>query len=238
MAETKNSYPSMPVAHWWRLREQFRKTIPTTISTNYLASILDMSESSARTNILVPLKTVGLVDNDGKTNLEKANQFRNDELYPQFCKNLINTLYPTEMIEAFPDVTSDREKVKNWVMRHTSVGEAGASKIVAFYFLLLDGNPDNKPDSKKENPSKTFPKPKQEKPSKAKSEAVLEENHEEKPKQHTPHGRKNEGSDILPSLNINIQIHISPDATPDQIEQIFSSMSKHLYKNTQIGNNE
>lgn len=33
-----------------------------------------------------------------------------------------------------------------------------------------------------------------------------------------------------PSLHIDIQIHISPDAKPEQIEQIFSSMEKHLYK--------
>ena len=32
-----------------------------------------------------------------------------------------------------------------------------------------------------------------------------------------------------PSLHIDIQVHISPDATPNQIEQIFSSMAKHLY---------
>jgi hypothetical protein len=33
-----------------------------------------------------------------------------------------------------------------------------------------------------------------------------------------------------PSLHIDIQVHISPDAKPEQIEQIFSSMAKHLYK--------
>lgn len=31
------------------------------------------------------------------------------------------------------------------------------------------------------------------------------------------------------SLHLNIQIHISPEATPDQIEAIFASMAKHLY---------
>ena len=31
-----------------------------------------------------------------------------------------------------------------------------------------------------------------------------------------------------PSLHINIQIHISPDSSPEQIDQIFESMSKHL----------
>lgn len=33
-----------------------------------------------------------------------------------------------------------------------------------------------------------------------------------------------------PSLHIDIQIHISPEASPDQIEKIFESMAKHLYQ--------
>lgn len=37
---------------------------------------------------------------------------------------------------------------------------------------------------------------------------------------------------IAPSLHIDIQIHIASDASPDQIEQIFASMGKHLYRNT------
>jgi hypothetical protein len=32
-----------------------------------------------------------------------------------------------------------------------------------------------------------------------------------------------------PSLHIDMQVHISPDATAEQIDQIFSSMAKHLY---------
>jgi Family of unknown function (DUF5343) len=32
-----------------------------------------------------------------------------------------------------------------------------------------------------------------------------------------------------PSVHIDIQIHISPEASTDQIEQIFKSMAKHLY---------
>ena len=33
-----------------------------------------------------------------------------------------------------------------------------------------------------------------------------------------------------PSLHIDIQVHISPDTTPEQIDKIFESMAKHLYK--------
>lgn len=32
-----------------------------------------------------------------------------------------------------------------------------------------------------------------------------------------------------PGLHIDIQIHISPESTPDQIDRIFESMAKHLY---------
>ena len=41
----------------------------------------------------------------------------------------------------------------------------------------------------------------------------------------TTHSRQ-----ATPSLHIDIQVHISPDATSDQIDQIFASMAKHLYK--------
>lgn len=32
-----------------------------------------------------------------------------------------------------------------------------------------------------------------------------------------------------PALHIDVQIHIAADASPDQIDQIFASMAKHLY---------
>lgn len=36
----------------------------------------------------------------------------------------------------------------------------------------------------------------------------------------------------MPALHIDIQIHIASDASLDQIDQIFASMSKHLYKSS------
>jgi hypothetical protein len=41
---------------------------------------------------------------------------------------------------------------------------------------------------------------------------------------------QNTGNQSQPSIHLNIQIHISPESTPDQIDKIFSSMAKHLYK--------
>lgn len=37
-------------------------------------------------------------------------------------------------------------------------------------------------------------------------------------------------SQAAPSVHIDIQIHISAESSPEQIDQIFSSMAKHLYK--------
>ncbi len=42
---------------------------------------------------------------------------------------------------------------------------------------------------------------------------------------HTPAAAARGG----PSLHIDVQIHISPEALTDQIDQIFASMAKHLY---------
>lgn len=36
-------------------------------------------------------------------------------------------------------------------------------------------------------------------------------------------------SSFGPALHIDVQIHISPEASADQIDQIFASMSKHIY---------
>jgi Family of unknown function (DUF5343) len=37
------------------------------------------------------------------------------------------------------------------------------------------------------------------------------------------------GNNAAPSVHIDVQIHISPEASTDQIDQIFRSMAKHLY---------
>lgn len=47
--------------------------------------------------------------------------------------------------------------------------------------------------------------------------------------QPTTHAQHNPQANHSPSVHIDIQIHISPEASGDQIDQIFKSMAKHLY---------
>ncbi len=47
---------------------------------------------------------------------------------------------------------------------------------------------------------------------------------------HSKHKASHAKANPGPNLHIDVQIHISSDSTADQIDQIFASMAKHLYK--------
>lgn len=225
MAESQKSFPNIPVSSWTNLRGQFKKSIPGTISNNYLASILGISEASARANIAPTLRQIGLIDDDGKTNQELAKKFRDDNLYPKLCSEIIERIYPQELVDAFPDKDSDKSKVLSWFMNHTGIGEAGAKRMLAFYSTLVEADPNiskvtSTPKSKEQKAKKT----KEQKPSFV-AKPVIKNKPEEEYVSNTSK------QFVSPSLNINIQIHISSDASPDQIKSIFENMSKYIYKN-------
>ncbi len=227
MATETKTFPNIPVMHWNNLRTQFKRSIPGTITSNYLATVLDMTEISARTNILPSLRQIGLLDAEGKTNQDLAKKFRDDELYPKFCEEIIKKIYPQGLLDAFPDKDLNRDRVKKWFMNHTSVGDSAAGRIVAFYVALVEADP---------NPTTTTtstPKTKDSKPKVAKAQAKPEvkPKADEKPEQKTPPAASGQKHNSGPDLNINIQIHISSDASPDQIKSIFENMAKYVYKN-------
>lgn len=226
----KKTFPTIPVSHWHKLRQQFKKSIPGSVTSNYIASVLGMSEGSARTNVLPSLRMIGLVDQNDTTNQALAKKFRDDSQYKEFCNEVLNQTYPREVIDAFPDSDSNRESVKTWFMNHTGVGSSAANRIVGFYFALLEANPDFeiKPTQSSNNGKKPSSENKKAPNQKIKNiEVEKAESKTESPSQGASEGRNEVG---MPGLNINIQIHISSDATPDQIEKIFESMAKHIYK--------
>ncbi len=114
-------------------------------------------------------------------------------------------------------------------MNHTGVGENGANRMVAFYYTLMEAdtltNAESKPKTTKKTSNDKIIKPSSN--SVTEPAKVKEKEKEEKQQTHSqPQSRQQ--SD-LPSLNVNIQVHISSDATPDQIEKIFEAMGKHIY---------
>ncbi len=221
--EKRVTYPSIPVRNWWDLRRKFKQTFPRQVNPDYLASVLGISEKAAR-NLMPPLRVIGFIDDDGKpTSL--ANDWRSDEHYPDVCKTIRENIYPPELLDAFPAPKVDKNAVVNWFSRNTGTGIVAARKMATFYALLCEADPGAQDtivgkaqSGRKDKLRKTtgelladsFPRPSDDRPSRD-SEVYSSTGLE------------------LPTIHIDIQIHIAADAKPEQIDQIFASMAKHLY---------
>jgi len=99
--------------------------------------------------------------------------------------------------------------------------------MVACYAVLCDADPAKAPKNNK----KDVPKKKKAVGSKSTSKP---NNGSEKPIDtskisSTKRSETQTKNEQGPDLRINLQIHISADASPDQIDQIFASMAKHIY---------
>jgi hypothetical protein len=225
MTEKKNAFPILPLANWWALRNRFKQSIPSSVSPGFVAAVLNMKEKSAQGNILPHLVTMGIIDQDGKP-LERANRWRDDQYYPEVCREILNEVYPKELLEALPGPSLDRNAVKRWFAINTGLGEVAVGRMAAFYELLITADPSDAQATsiKKVTTQKSTTKPKERaqtttKPPKTSPGLVGQ--------------RDNQQSDNIPSqptIHLDIQIHISPDATAEQIDSIFASMAKHLYK--------
>ena len=104
MAEDKNKeerYGStgkeIPESNWWSMRNQFSKTLPSTVSVNYLKTLLALATDQAARNILSPLKSLGILDDDGHPT-DLANLWRTDSTYGKACETMLNAIYPPELL--------------------------------------------------------------------------------------------------------------------------------------------
>jgi hypothetical protein len=206
----------LPTNHWWKLREKFKQSIPGIVTDSYLASVLAIQKNSAQANVLPALRQIKLIDNNGKT-LEIAKDWRDDQKYASVCEKFRKSIYPQELFDAFSDPTSEREGVIRWFANQTGNGDTAVKKMVAFYLLLVEASIEKKTDGKSVKKASS---------KKAAKKSTVQINKEAE-KQNTSLPPKTKSQ---PDVNINMQIHISSDATADQIDKIFESMSKHIYR--------
>jgi len=213
----KTSFPMLPVKHWWALRDRFKASIPGVVSPTYIATVLNMKEESARANVIFPLKMLGLIDEENRTNQDLAIAWRDDKRYEEVCQKILQRVYPAELIEAVPNPASNRDAAERWFANSTGSGSGGVKKMAALYIVLAQ------PDLSSR--SERTPRTSQTRESKPASRTTPKKNAK---KAMPPEGPGPVGE--LPGIAINLQIHISSDATPDQIDAIFQSMAKHIYK--------
>lgn len=221
MAEAKKSFPMLPIGHWWELRKKFKQSIPGIVTDSYLATVLDMQANSARANVLPFLKQLKITDEEGKTG-ERAKQWRDDDRYPDVCKAMLQEVYPRELLEAVPNPSSDRARAERWFANQTGAGDAAVRRMAALYEVLTEADASKQPDQeKKDRPRKSTQRVASERKDVPAPARPVTHQENGKDAGHTrPHP---------PGININLEIHISADATPDQIDQIFASMAKHIY---------
>jgi hypothetical protein len=219
MAEQKKSYPMLPVAHWWALRKKFKQSIPSVVNQSYLAGVLKMEAQSARANVLPYLKTLGIINEEGKPT-DRANEWRNDSRYPAVCKSILKEVYPHELVDGVTD-PSQREQAENWFSHATGSGEAAVARMAVLYCVLLEADASKQPDEKPERP-----RPEKKAERKPAPAPKLE------PEKTVPAPSPSNGTNLpqIPGININLEIHISADSSADQIDVIFRSMAKHIYQ--------
>lgn len=229
MPNGDTSFPKIAESSWWKLRDLFKRKVPTIVTPTYLATALSMGEASANSNLIGPFKKIGIIDKDGKPT-DLAYEWRDDHKYKQVCEKLIEEYYPQEIRDLFHSPDSDLQKLTNWFMSHARCGEPAAKMFARFYLLLLKADLSEaeaaaapKQPKEKKAPVKTKQSKKDiEKP--AQSEIA---HNQEQPERRTGIHTGTKLSHA-PELHINIQLHISPESSADQIDKIFESMAKHL----------
>lgn len=229
---TAATYPKISKKIWWLLRERFKKTIGSVVTPTFVISLAPMADASARSNVISPLRELGLLDGDNKPT-ELASRWRHDEDYAAVCHEIRKKTYPAELVEAFSDPDANqKEQIKSWFMKVGNVGQGAAGMYADTYLLLSQADP-TKGDEKTSSTASTRPlksKSSVESKKAAKVDAVPlkaafapEQVRQDAAESHVPSGHRRG-----PAIHIDVQVHISPDTSAEQIDRIFESMAKHL----------
>lgn len=224
MAE-KTTYPMISTSNWLALRSQFQKTLPSQVAPSYLKSLLGFTNENTAQSLLSGLRKLGLIDEDNRTT-PRANDWRSDLKYSETCQKMIEEIYPQELIDLYSGPNIDRNSIKQWFMHTAALGDSGAAKVAAFYIMLNEGEVKSTDERKKTNGRPNVHKPSERTVDRAAKKAESES------KSVSVDSESQNDKKVLqqPSLHIDLQIHIAPDASPEQIDAIFASMAKHLYK--------
>jgi len=230
MAEEKKSYPKIPRNNWFLLREKFKHRTPEKVSPSYVATALEMSEASASANIIPPLRAFGLIDDEGRPT-DLAYDWRDDDKYSDVCKTIFEAVYPQELRDLFHDPSSINVKgIESWFARQMRSGAAAAKKSAAAYVLLLEADLSKAKaarEAKSTKPNNGAEKKTVKSPAQKASTSSPVKTPVSPPPVVETHGTGGKPT-FSPKLHVDIQIHISPDSSPEQIEKIFESMAKHL----------
>jgi hypothetical protein len=231
----KRGYPKIAKGSWFGLRDKFKQRIPSDVSPSYIATALNMTTESAKANVIAPLRTLGLVDDNNKPT-DLALHWRDDDTYAEVCATIIKSTYPSELHDLFHTPNADPKRVAAWFARQGGVGEVAATMYARTYLMLLEADlekaketiPTKAKSASKSSPAhaKVVPPKPARSPALAAANGTAGDAPQQQQQQQPQAGER--GNAFSPKLHIDVQIHISPDSSPEQIDKIFESMARHL----------
>lgn len=225
---TTATYPKISRKLWWLLRERFKKSVPTVVTPTLVTSLAQMKDGSARSNVISPLRDLGLLDDENKPT-DLAARWRHDDEYASVCHEIRQKTYPHELIEAFsePELTQ-KEQIKTWFMKRGDVGEVAAKMYADTYLLLSQADPKGSEEKATASSARRAPGPAPKREGKRPTKPAPTLGAATAPAAELAHHPETATHRRLPAIHIDVQVHISPDTSSEQIDRIFESMAKHL----------
>ena len=221
----KDAAPIINGTAWWTLRQHFKRTLPKVASDTYLATVLSLKESPAR-SVLRNLKLLGLVDEENQPT-DLATRWRDDEQYAAACEEIAERAYPEELRAAVPGPDPDPITAAQWFQRSRRLGDGAAKNAARTYVLITSAK------LLDETATRATRTPRARKSNRGSERKATRPSETRSPNNATPAKDPKQparaGGFELPRPQIAVQINIAPDMTAEQIDQIFASMAKHFY---------
>jgi hypothetical protein len=223
------SYPKISRNMWSKLRAKFKKSIPAVVTPAFVSSIVEMADASAVSNVIKPLQALGLLDDQRKPTA-LASQWRHDDEYSAVCKTIREQIYPQDLLDTYPGgEAEDKSGIIRWFMKAASVGDVAARMFADTYSILAQADA-TQLEEKAQNTSPTKTRAAANKA--ARKSPPAQASATVPPSVETPHvpaaNAHHKPLGKFPAVHIDVQVHISPETSPEQIDRIFESMAKHL----------
>ena len=210
--------------NWWNLRAAFQRSLPKVVTDTYLATVLSLEINAAKA-VQRNLRLLGLVGQDNEPT-DLAIRWRDDEQYAEVCQEIAKHAYPEELLSAVPGPSPDAAAASQWFQRSRRLGQGAAGNVARTYVLIVsgelasDGGADTSGRSASGSRNGRSPKGSRKNTKKGRRRAASTQ---EPPNNGAPGGFE------MPRPQIAVQVNVSPDMTPEQIDQVFASMARHFY---------
>jgi hypothetical protein len=228
------SYPKVSAKAWNTLRARAAAAPSTKFTPTYVAPMLNLANpKSASDNVLGAMRRLGIITDDGSLTAI-GNKWRIDVSYADACQEIIDKVYPEELAGLTDSAGApDPTKIHTW-FQHQGFGGTNAQQMANTYIMIAEKEiPDSVSESKRSEPARRSPRKSESarrsrrsaENGKSGETAVLNGKAVQPEFTPPPEISRTDG----PNIHLDIQIHIPIEASPEQIDQIFASMAKHLY---------